>query len=128
MKHEIDPTVDFAFKLLFGSKDDLPVQLRTPAIIRAMEVLMRTKETQEDSEAYRQRILKKVESMYKNLPEEQLIEMGKEEGLIVGEVKRIHLAQRVLKLPQTPRNELLWRSLGQLTELGDQLEAQIPTE
>ena len=112
--------------------DDLPEQLRTPAIIRAMEVLMRSKQNQADAEEYRQRILKQIDTMYRNLPDEKKFELGKEEGLeeglIKGEIKRIHLAQRVLKLPLTPRNELLRLSLPKLTDLGDQLETQIPAE
>jgi len=112
--------------------DELPEPLRTPAIIRAMEVLMLSKQNQLDAEAYRQRILKKLDAMYREMPEEKLIELGEERGLEKGrkegEIKRIHLAQRVLKLPLTPPKSLLWQSVSQLTEIGDQLEAQIPSE
>jgi predicted transposase/invertase (TIGR01784 family) len=112
--------------------DDLPEQLRTPAIIRAMEVLMRSKQSQLESEAYRQQMLQKFDRIYRELPQEKVFDLGKEEGLEKGrkegEIKRIHLVQRLLKLPITPDKELLWQSVPQLAEIGDQLEKQIPSE
>ena len=97
---------------------------------------MRSKQDREESEAHRQRMLRQFDLNYSLLPQEKVFELGQEQGLErgyvkgrkEGEIKRIHLAQRVLKLPLFPHADLLLLALHTLTELGDLLEKQIPSE
>jgi flagellar biosynthesis/type III secretory pathway protein FliH len=59
---------------------------------------------------------------------------GREEGRVEGryegraqgeEIGRIHLCERLLKRPLTPTEQLLSRSLAELVQLGDDLQAQV---
>lgn len=89
-----------------------------------------------DAAARCQQIMRRFDAIYRNLPAEKLIELaeehgreqGFERGRKEGEVARVRIAQRALKLPVTPREELLGWSLLEVMNLGDHLEAQLPTE
>ena len=98
----------------------LPEQMRTPAIMRAMEVLMRIRESEQDRQAYLTRRMNEADIATR----EYVNKHAREIGVAEGEIKRIHFAQRVLKQPLTPTEELGRLSVADLTILADGLERQ----
>jgi len=103
----------------------LPRQLETPAIVRAMEVLMRIRESEQDRQAYLTRRMSEAdiasrEYMSKHAREIGLAE-GQDKGIAMG---KIHFAQRLLKQPLTRKEALEKLTLDDLTALADQLERQ----
>jgi hypothetical protein len=52
-------------------------------------------------------------------------EEGRSEGRAEGEIGRIHVCERLLNRPLTPTEQLLSRSLKDLIQLADDLQAQL---
>jgi copper homeostasis protein CutC len=50
---------------------------------------------------------------------------GHEQGRAEGEINRIHLCERLLKQSLTPTEQLIKRSLEELTRLADELQALV---
>jgi hypothetical protein len=50
---------------------------------------------------------------------------GRSEGRAEGEIARIHLCERLLNLPLTPAEHLVGRSLEDLIQLADKLQAEV---
>ena len=98
-----------------------PKQLETPAIIRAMEVLMRIRENEQDRQAY---ITKRINEADTALREYAHLH-AHEIGLTEGRIERIHSLQRISKQPLTPKEELETLPLSDLTAIGDRLEQQV---
>lgn len=54
------------------------------------------------------------------------LQKGLQQGLAQGDlIGRIHLAQKLLQQPQTPREELLALPMAELERLGELLEQQV---
>ena len=96
----------------------LPERLRTPAIIQAMEVLMRIRESEQDRQAYLTRRMSEADIATR----EYMSKHAREIGLVEGRIDKIHSFQRVLKQPLTPHEEL--ESLPQVFQ-GD-IESSMP--
>jgi hypothetical protein len=56
------------------------------------------------------------------------LEAARQEGRIEGEIGRVHLCERLLKRPLTPTEQLASRSLEELIQLADELQAQLLKE
>lgn len=52
-------------------------------------------------------------------------EEGRNQGRAEGEIGRIHLCERLLNRPLTPTEQLVSRSLEDLIQLADDLQAQV---
>lgn len=112
----------------------LPEQLRTPAIVRAMEVLMRIREGELDRQAYLTRRLNEAELATREYVnkhareigvaegKEQGMEKGIEKGISIG---KIHLVQRLSNQPLTPKEELERLTPDDLATLADRMERQV---
>ncbi len=98
----------------------LPEQLETPAIIQAMEVLMRIRESEQDRQAYLARRQNDADIATREYVNTHAQELGE----IKGRIGQIQFAQRVLKQPVTAREELERFTLADLTALADRLERQ----
>jgi flagellar biosynthesis/type III secretory pathway protein FliH len=60
---------------------------------------------------------------------EKGIEKGREEGIEKGEyIGRIHLAERLLKRPPTPSDDLVQLMLNDLRRRAEELEAELTSE
>ena len=118
--------------------DNLPAALRTSAVQRAMEVLQMLTQNDLERERYLARLKAErdrvsflneaVEEAREEAREQGLkqgLEQGREQGLQKGEILgRIHLCQRLLKLPLTPRQELIGLSLDELEARAVAMEHQ----
>jgi len=93
------------------------------AVRRAMEVLQMLTQSELERERYQAR-LKFQRDQYSYLKDarEEGLEQGREQGEILG---IIHGYQRVLKVPLTPREELLALSLPELRTKAEALEQQL---
>jgi predicted transposase/invertase (TIGR01784 family) len=121
-----DPLDVWCYFLVHGADldtDKLPAALRTPTVRRAMEVLEMLTQSDLERERYESRLKAQRDhySFLKYAREEGLRE-GREEGEILG---RIHLCQRLLKAPLTPREELLVLSLDELRAKAEAMEQQL---
>jgi predicted transposase/invertase (TIGR01784 family) len=104
----------------------LPEQLKTPAIVQAMEVLMRIRESEQDRQAYITRRMNEADIATREYVSKHAHEIGEAEGVEKGiAMGKIHFAQRLLKQPLTTKGELERLTLDDLTALADQLEQQL---
>ena len=126
-----DPLDAWCYFLVHGADldpDNLPDALRKPAMQRAMEVLNMMSQTELERERYQTRV-KVARDERSRLRDSRELELkareeGIKEGIKEGAVDRIHLLQRMLRLPMTPRTELLTQSLDALRTIADALEKQ----
>jgi predicted transposase/invertase (TIGR01784 family) len=121
-----DPLDVWCYFLLHGPEldtDHLPEALQTPTVWRAMEVLRMLTQDEQERERYQARLKAQRDqrSFLKDAREEGL-EIGRQIGEIEG---RIHLCQRLLKLPLTPADELAALSLPELQARASALEQQL---
>ncbi len=124
-----DPLDVWCYFLVHGEEldtDNLPEALRTPAVHRAMEVLYMLSQNDLERARYEAR-LKDERDRISFVEEARQLgrELGLELGRKEGEVGRIHLSQRLLKLPLTPPEELLALSLAELRAKAAALEQQL---
>ncbi len=117
--------------------DSLPEPLRVPAMQKAMEVLEIMSKNEIEWERYQSRLkFQRDQNMYVKDAHDQGVEEGRgkglqeglEKGLKEGAVGRIHLCQRMLKAPLTPRDELLALTLENLDAKAAALESQVAGE
>jgi predicted transposase/invertase (TIGR01784 family) len=121
-----DPLDTWCYFLVHGAvldTDNLPPALRTPAILRAMEVLQMLTQNDLERERYQARLKAERDrfSYLKDAREEGL-EEGRKQGETLG---RIHAYQRLLKLPLTPAAELQALPLVDLEAKAAALENQL---
>jgi predicted transposase/invertase (TIGR01784 family) len=117
-----DPLDVWCYFLIHGAEldtDNLPAALRTPTVRRGMEVLRMLTQDEQERERYHARLKAQRDQrcFLKDAREE-----GREEGEILG---RIHVCQRLLKLPVTPADELAALSLPELRARAEDLEQQL---
>jgi hypothetical protein len=67
--------------------------------------------------------LKMQRDMYTALAEAR--DEGLREGVLKGQIERIHCLQRLLRRLATPQEQLQTRSLAELERLAEQLEAEV---
>jgi predicted transposase/invertase (TIGR01784 family) len=121
-----DPLDVWCYFLVHGDKldlDNLPAALRTPPVQRAMEVLNMLSHNDLERERYQARLKEQRDrTSFVNAARREALEEGLEKGELVG---RIHAYQRLLKLPLTPREELLSLSFAELRVRAEALEQQL---
>jgi predicted transposase/invertase (TIGR01784 family) len=119
-----DPLDVWCYFLIHGANldtDNLPAALRTPPVRRAMEVLAMMTQSELERERYEAR-LKFQRDQY------SYVRDAREEGLEKGEIMgRIHAYQSVMKLANTPRDELLALAVEELRAKAEALEKQLAT-
>jgi hypothetical protein len=93
-----------------------------PLVLRALEELQMLPQSDVERERYEAR--RKAQLDYKTGLKVARME-GRAEGEMIG---RIHLCERLLKRPLTPAEQLVNRSLEELTQLADGLQAQVLKE
>ena len=93
-----------------------------PLVLRALEELQMLAQSDVERERYEAR--RKAQLDYNTGLKVARME-GREEGRAEGEIGRIHLCEQLLKRPLTPTEQLTSRSLEELIELADDLQAQI---
>jgi predicted transposase/invertase (TIGR01784 family) len=131
-----DPLDVWCYFLVHGADldtDNLPQALRVPAVQRALEVLNMLTQNDLERQRYEARLKDQRDrsSFLKYALEEaekrrqEGLEQGRQEGQKEGQVDRIHLCQRLLKLPLTPPEELLTLSLADLRAKAESLEQQL---
>jgi predicted transposase/invertase (TIGR01784 family) len=124
-----DPVEVWCYFLVHGADldmDNLPEALRTPAVQRAMEVLHMLTQDDLERQRYEARLKEQRDrSSFLKYAREEGFEQGRQEGLKEGQVDRIHLCQRLLKLPLTPAEELLTLSLDELRARAESMENQL---
>ncbi|MBI1916649.1 MAG: Rpn family recombination-promoting nuclease/putative transposase [Planctomycetes bacterium] len=106
--------------------ENLPPSLDVPPIRQALEILRMLSQDELERERYLDRLKAERDAAslqhgYR-LARESGLEEGREEGELIG---RIHLCQRMLKQPLTPKEELLRQPIEELYRLSEQLEAQL---
>ena len=117
-----DPLDVWCYFLVHGANldtDNLPAALRTPPVRRAMEVLAMMTQSELERDRYEARL--KFQRDQFSFVKDALAE-GLEKGEVLG---RIHLCQRMLKVPLTPRAELLALPLAELLARVAALEQQL---
>ena len=132
-----DPLDVWCYFLVHGMEldtDNLPVAMRTPAVQKAMEVLQMLTQNNEERERYESRHKAEWDRVAfvreaRELGLAEGLEKGREEGLEKGLVLgRIHVYQRLLKLPLTPREALLDLPLAELQAQAEALEQQLDSQ
>ena len=107
--------------------DAVPAALQPyPLVLRALEELKMLAQNDLERELYEAR--RKAQLDYiTGLKAARLEghEEGRSQGRAEGEISRIHLCERLLKRPLTPTEQLTSRSLEQLIQLADELQAQV---
>lgn len=98
---------------------ELPAKLQRPLVIRALEELKML--TQTDLERERYEACRKAQFDSNTLVKAARLE-GREEGLVEGTIRIIHLCERLLHRPQTLREELALLPLDELTRRADELQ------
>jgi hypothetical protein len=106
----------------------LPAALqRQPLVLRAVEELKMLAQNDVERERYEAR--RKAQLDFNTAVKAARMEgreEGREEGRAEGEmIGRIHLCERLLKRPLTSTEQLVNRSLEELTQLADDLQAQV---
>jgi predicted transposase/invertase (TIGR01784 family) len=136
-----DPLDVWCYFLVHGADldaDNLPPALQSPAVKRAMEVLLMLTQNELERQRYLDR-LKAERDQFSYLHDaredglkegrkeglQQGLQQGLEQGEIVG---RIHAYQRVLKLQMTPGAELMALPLAELRARAATLEQQLGAE
>jgi predicted transposase/invertase (TIGR01784 family) len=103
---------------------ELPAGLQTPAVRKAMEVLNVISNTDVERERYEAAVRwERDHRSYVRMAEKAVAEAEKAEKK--GIVGRIHLCQRLLKAPETPKEDLLALSVEALEAQADTLEGQL---
>jgi predicted transposase/invertase (TIGR01784 family) len=140
-----DPLDVWCYFLVHGAEldtDNLPEAMRTPAVRQAMEVLRMFTQDELERDRYENRMkaerdrISFPESIRQHALEQGLAQglaegraagraEGRAEGFREGLLARIHLCQRVLKQPLTPREELLALPLAELQAQAEALERQL---
>jgi predicted transposase/invertase (TIGR01784 family) len=115
--------------------EQLPTALQVPAVRQAMEALKMLTQDDLERERYESRLKaqrdRTSELRYARMEGQaearlQGLEQGREQGLEQGEViGQIHFCQRMMKLPLTPRDELLAMPLEKLRDTAKSLEEQL---
>jgi predicted transposase/invertase (TIGR01784 family) len=105
--------------------EHLPECLDIPEIRQAVEILIMLNQNEQERARYQSRRKTERDEASLRYAAEHALEEGREEGRKEGLVGRIHLAQRILKQPLRPTDELLTMSLADLTRLADDLEKQL---
>jgi hypothetical protein len=117
--------------------DALPAALDRPLVGGACEELKMLSQTDLERERYEAR--RKAQLDYNTGMKvarmeglEEGLEEGRKEGLLKGEqIGRIHVCERLLQQPETPKEQLVALSLEELTRRADELQAlllQSPAE
>ena len=125
-----DPLDVWCYFLVHGADldpENLPAALRKPAMERAMEVLNIMSQSELERERYQARVkvARDERSLLRELREaRELLPKAREEGIKEGVADRIQMLQRLLKIPMTPRTELLTQSLDALRAMAEALERQ----
>jgi predicted transposase/invertase (TIGR01784 family) len=132
----VTPLEVWCYFLVHGAALDvntLPEAMRGGALRRAMEVRKMLTQDEQERERYESR-LKAQRDLYSitDAARDEGREQGLEQGIQQGEVLgRIHSCQRLLKLPLTPREELLGLPVAELharaAALEQQLDASAPS-
>jgi flagellar biosynthesis/type III secretory pathway protein FliH len=109
----------------------LPAPLRQqPMVLRAVEQLNML--AQDDVERERYEARRKAQLDFNTAVKAARIEgrdEGRQEGRAEGEmIGQIHLCERLLERPLTPTEQLVKRSLDELTQLADELQALVLKE
>ena len=106
--------------------DAVPAALKQPLVLRALEELKML--TQDDVERERYEARRKAQ-LDLNTGLKVARQEGHQEGRLEGEkrgkIEIIHLCERLLKRPETPDTALATLPLDDLTQLADDLQAQI---
>jgi predicted transposase/invertase (TIGR01784 family) len=104
--------------------DALPAAFQQrPLVLRAMEELKMLAQNDVERERYEAR--RKAQLDFNTAVKVARLE-GREEGRAEGElIGRIHLCERLLNRPLTPTEQLASRSLEELIQLADELQAQV---
>jgi hypothetical protein len=96
----------------------VPAALQQPLVLRALEELQMLAQTDAERERYEAR--RKALLDYSTA-----VKVARMEGRAEGAIDRIHLCERLLKRPMTPTEQLVSRSLEDLIQLADDLQAQV---
>jgi predicted transposase/invertase (TIGR01784 family) len=111
--------------LRFAEKIDaaaLPVELRQPSIIRAVEELTMLTQTEIEHERYEARRKAQMDhNSFTNAARREGQLIGKQIGEQIGV---IHLCEQMLQRPETPEDQLLALSLDDLKRLAEDLKNQ----
>jgi hypothetical protein len=105
-----------------------------PLVLRALEELMKLAQTDAERERYEARRKAQLDyntglKVARMEGREEGRQEGRSEGRAEGEIiGRIHLCERLLKRPVTATEQLLSRSLEELTQLADDLQGQVLKE
>jgi hypothetical protein len=106
--------------------DHLPARLNQPIFRRAIKELEMLTQNEQERMRYEARMLAiRTHQTLLEEAEERGIEKGVEKGEYVG---RIHLAERLLKRPQTPSDDLVQLTLDDLRRQAAELEAELTGE
>jgi len=107
--------------------DNIPLQLqRQPLVLQALEELKMLAQTDQERERYESR--RKAQLDYATGIKVARMEgelKGRTEGERLGEIKRIHLCERLLKRPQTAAEMLATLSLEELDRITRKLEDEL---
>lgn len=124
-----DPLDVWCYFLAHGADLDpaqLPSELQIPVVRQAVEVLDMLSKNDVERERYRAR-LKWERDQTAFIDEAR--ELALEKGLAAGEwIGRIHVCQRILKTPLTPRSELCLLPVDELQKKAEALEKQLGVE
>jgi hypothetical protein len=104
-----------------------------PLLLRALEELMKLAQTDAERERYEARRKAQLDyntglKVARMEGREEGRQEGRSQGRAEGEIGRIHLCERLLQRPLTPTEQLVNRSLEELTQLADDLQAQVLKE
>jgi predicted transposase/invertase (TIGR01784 family) len=114
--------------------DHLPARLSQPIFRRAIKELEMLTQDEQERMRYesRMRAIRTQQTLVEEAEErgiEKGIEKGREEGIKKGEyIGRIHLAERLLKRPQTPSDDLVQLKQDDLRRRADELERELTAE
>jgi predicted transposase/invertase (TIGR01784 family) len=106
--------------------DNLPATLELPAIRTAVEVLMRLSQDEIERHQYQERLRVQRDAAslaaHEKNARELALKEGREEGELVGSIRSL---QRMLKQPQSSREELFSLARDDLRRMAEALERQI---
>jgi predicted transposase/invertase (TIGR01784 family) len=124
----VDPLDAWCYFLIHGAVlalAHLPQPLGDLAVRKAMEVLQIMSQSELEWERYQSRLkFQRDQNMYLKDATDKGLKQGLEQGEILGQ---IHAYQRLLKLPMSPREELLALPLDELRAQAQDLEQQLAT-
>jgi predicted transposase/invertase (TIGR01784 family) len=106
--------------------DSLPKAMQSSAVAQAMEVLNVISKTDLERERYEARVrFERDQRSNLNEAREEGHAKGLQEGVKQGVISRIHLCQRLLKVPLTPAEELSNLTTESLEEMAVALQKQL---